>query len=174
MPADAQRARLPLVVGFRLVGEYAARPLPSLGVTLMQFLASVPLMLADNAATSTPGPAGGATGGKADTVAFHNSPNGSPAVSNKGQPVVTDKAACTGTGPTATCENSPSRPPPPTPATSSGRRRPRWTGRRRSPEAEARENRRRLAGASQILNEGDASLRPLAERLQTVVDKAAP
>lgn len=63
-----------------------------------------PMLLADNAATSTPAP----TGQKApDAAAFPNSPNGSPAAGNKGQPVVTDRAACTGTGPTATCPDSP-------------------------------------------------------------------
>ena len=66
--------------------------------------ALAPMLLADNAAT--PAPAAG--GQKApDTAAFPNSPNGSPAAGNKGQPVVTDKAACTGTGPTATCPDSP-------------------------------------------------------------------
>ena len=63
-----------------------------------------PVLVADNAATSTPAAAGT---GKPDAVAFPNSPNGSPAAVDKGQPVVTDKGACTGTGPTATCENSP-------------------------------------------------------------------
>ena len=63
-----------------------------------------PMLVADNAATSTPAP----SGRKApDAVAFPNSPNGSPAAGNKGQPVVTDRAACTGTGPTATCPDSP-------------------------------------------------------------------
>ena len=65
-----------------------------------------PIVVADNAATSTPAPAG--LPGKPDTVAFPNSPNGSPAAADKGAPVVTDKAACTGgTGPTATCGDSP-------------------------------------------------------------------
>lgn len=63
-----------------------------------------PLVLADNAATSTPAK----SDGKApDTAAFPNSPNGSPASGNKGQPVVTDKAACSGAGATATCADSP-------------------------------------------------------------------
>ncbi len=65
------------------------------------------IVLADNAATSTPAPAGGDAKKAADTVAFPNSPNGSPAAGNKGAPVVTDKAACEGTGPTATCGDSP-------------------------------------------------------------------
>ena len=69
--------------------------------------AAAPMVLADNAATSTPAPANGDPARKADAVAFPNSPNGSPAATDKGLPVVTDKAACTGTGPTATCENSP-------------------------------------------------------------------
>ncbi|WP_237478453.1 hypothetical protein [Lichenibacterium dinghuense] len=69
--------------------------------------ASAPMVLADNAATSTPAPANGDSAKKPDTVAFPNSPNGSPAAGDKGQPVVTDKAACTGTGPTATCGDSP-------------------------------------------------------------------
>ena len=64
----------------------------------------VPIVVADNAATSTP--AAGDTKAP-DTVAFPNSPNGSPATTNKGAPVVTDKAACSGTGPTATCGDSP-------------------------------------------------------------------
>jgi hypothetical protein len=67
--------------------------------------ALAPLLLADNAATSTPAPGGSPKA--PDTAAFPNSPNGSPAAGNKGQPVVTDKAACTGTGPTATCPDSP-------------------------------------------------------------------
>ena len=54
-----------------------------------------PIVLADNAATSTPAPAGTS---KPDTVAFPNSPNNSPATTDKGAPVVTDKAACNGTG----------------------------------------------------------------------------
>ncbi len=65
------------------------------------------IVLADNAATSTPAPAGGDAKKAADTVAFPNSPNGSPAAGNKGAPVVTDKAACDGSGPTATCGDSP-------------------------------------------------------------------
>ncbi len=64
------------------------------------------ILLADNAATSTPAPAGGAAKAP-DTAAFPNSPNGSPAAANKGQPVVTDRAACNGTGPAAGCEASP-------------------------------------------------------------------
>ena len=63
------------------------------------------IVVADNAATSTPAPA--AAPGKADTVAFPNSPNGSPAAADKGAPVVTDKAACTGAGSAATCGDSP-------------------------------------------------------------------
>ena len=68
---------------------------------------SAPLVLADNAATSTLTPPNGDAAKKPDTVAFPNSPNGSPAAGDKGQPVVTDKAACTGTGPTAACGDSP-------------------------------------------------------------------
>ena len=64
----------------------------------------IPIVVADNAATSTP--AAGDTKAP-DTVAFPNSPNGSPAATNQGAPVVTDKAACSGTGPTATCGDSP-------------------------------------------------------------------
>ena len=41
-------------------------------------------------------------------MAFPNSPNGSPAASDKGAPIVTDKAACKGgTSATATCQDSP-------------------------------------------------------------------
>ena len=69
--------------------------------------ASVPLVLADNAATSTPAPANGDPAKAPDAVAYPNSPNGSPATGGKGSPVVTDKAACAGTGPTATCADSP-------------------------------------------------------------------
>ena len=68
--------------------------------------ASRPMVVADNAATSTPSP----TAGKApDAVAYPNSPNGSPMTSAKGAPVVTDKAACGATagGPAAGCEASP-------------------------------------------------------------------
>lgn len=63
-----------------------------------------PVQLADNAATSTPA---GTSAGKPDAAAFPNSPNGSPAAGDGGRPVVTDKAACAGTGPTATCPGSP-------------------------------------------------------------------
>ncbi len=62
-----------------------------------------PIVVADNAATSTP--AAGSTS-TPDTVAFPNSPNGSPATTNKGAPVVTDKAACNGTG-AAQCPDKP-------------------------------------------------------------------
>lgn len=63
-----------------------------------------PVLVADNAATSTPA---GTSAGKPDAAAFPNSPNGSPMAGDKGRPVVTDKAACTGAGPTATCPGSP-------------------------------------------------------------------
>jgi hypothetical protein len=67
-----------------------------------------PMILADNSPTSTQTPAAGDPAKKTDSVAFPNSPNGSPAASDKGAPVVTDKAACAGgTGPTATCGDSP-------------------------------------------------------------------
>ncbi len=66
-----------------------------------------PLVLADNSPTSTPTPAAGDASKKVDTTAFPNSPNGSPAATNKGQPVVTDRAACSGSGPTTTCPDSP-------------------------------------------------------------------
>ncbi len=65
--------------------------------------ASRPLVLADN----SPTPATGDPSKKIDTTAFPNSPNGSPAAADKGQPVVTDRAACSGSGPTATCPDSP-------------------------------------------------------------------
>ncbi len=68
--------------------------------------ASRPLILADNAATSTVTPPAGDAAKKPDTTAFPNSPNGSPAAADKGAPVVTDKAACSGAGATA-CPDSP-------------------------------------------------------------------
>ncbi len=62
-----------------------------------------PIVVADNAPTSTPAPGSTST---PDTVAFPNSPNGSPATTNKGAPVVTDQAACSGTG-AAQCPDKP-------------------------------------------------------------------
>ena len=64
-----------------------------------------PMVVADNAATSTPTPQTGGAG-KTDTVAFPNSPNGSPASADKGAPVVTDRAACSGAMATQ-CEAKP-------------------------------------------------------------------
>ena len=85
-----------------------AAPLAAASACPLRAEASRPaVVLADNAATSTPAPAGGDAKKAADTVAFPNSPNGSPAAGNKGAPVVTDKAACDGSGPTATCGDSP-------------------------------------------------------------------
>lgn len=82
------KAALPLFLAAASLGAAQACPL--------QVQASrAPIMLADNAATSTPAP--GNTS-KPDTVAFPNSPNGSPVTTDKGAPVVTDKAACSGTG----------------------------------------------------------------------------
>ena len=57
--------------------------------------AAVPLVLADNAATSTPAPANGDPTRAPDTAAYPNSPNGSPATADKGAPVVTVKATPT-------------------------------------------------------------------------------
>ena len=82
------KAALPLVVVAASLS--AAQACPS-----QVQAARAPIVLADNATTSTPAP--GNTS-KPDTVAFPNSPNGSPATTNKGAPVVTDKAACSGTG----------------------------------------------------------------------------
>lgn len=66
------------------------------------------IVLADNSPTSTQTPAAGDASKRPDTVAFPNSPNGSPAASDKGAPVVTDKAACVGgAAATATCPDSP-------------------------------------------------------------------
>ncbi len=79
---------------------------PVLACTLHEE-ASRPMILADNAATSTTTPSAGDPSKPTDTTAFPNSPNGSPAAGDKGRPVVTDRAACTGTGPTATCADSP-------------------------------------------------------------------
>ena len=63
-----------------------------------------PVVVADNAATSTPAQPGKAS----DAVAYPNSPNNSPATADKGAPVVTDKAACmAGAAPNAGCEGSP-------------------------------------------------------------------
>ncbi len=62
-------------------------------------------LVADNSPTSTPAPASG-TVKQPDSVAFPNSPNGSPAAGDKGAPVVTDKAACSGTG-AVKCSDSP-------------------------------------------------------------------
>ena len=67
------------------------------------------IVVADNAPTSSQAPDAGAPGvgtKTPDTVAFPNSPNGSPASGNKGAPVVTDKAACGGAG-KAKCPDSP-------------------------------------------------------------------
>ncbi len=70
--------------------------------------ARAPTLMADNSPTSTQTPASGDAAKKTDTVAFPNSPNGSPAASDKGAPVVTDKAACAGgASATATCADSP-------------------------------------------------------------------
>lgn len=68
--------------------------------------ASRPMVMADNAATATPSPAGGKA---PDAAAYPNSPNGSPMTGAKGAPVVTDKAACgtTTAGPSTGCEASP-------------------------------------------------------------------
>lgn len=80
---------------------------PALACPLRAEAARSPMVVADNAATSTPAPPNGDATKKPDTVAFPNSPNGSPAAGEKGQPVVTDKAACSGAAPTATCADSP-------------------------------------------------------------------
>lgn len=66
-----------------------------------------PVVLADNSPTSTPTPAAGDASKKVDTTAYPNSPNGSPAAGDKGAPVVTDRAACAGTGAAAACADSP-------------------------------------------------------------------
>ena len=87
------RLALPLIA---LAGAAAACP--------ARTQASRPMVLADNAATSTAAPSGKAP----DAVAYPNSPNGSPVTTDKGAPVVTDKAACgTGSGPSAGCDASP-------------------------------------------------------------------
>ena len=97
MPKLATLAALPLI----LAGAALACPLHA--ATLRG-----PVVMADNAATSTPTPPAGDPTKRTDSVAFPNSPNGSPAASDKGAPVVTDRAACTGgTGATATCADSP-------------------------------------------------------------------
>lgn len=62
-------------------------------------------LVADNSPTSTPAPVGG-TAKQPDSVAFPNSPNGSPAAADKGAAVVTDKAACSGSG-AVKCSDSP-------------------------------------------------------------------
>ena len=60
------------------------------------------VVVADNAATSTPSP----SSGKApDATAYPNSPNGSPATAAKGAPVATDRKDCK--GPAAGCPDSP-------------------------------------------------------------------
>ena len=70
--------------------------------------ARAPVVVADNSPTSTATPAAGDPSKKTDSVAFPNSPNGSPAAADKGAPVVTDAAACKGgTSATATCADSP-------------------------------------------------------------------
>ena len=88
-----------IIIGAALLAAGAASACPARQ-------ASAPLVLADNAATSTPAPANGDPTKAPDTVAYPNSPNGSPATGDKGAPVVTDKAACAGTGPAA-CSDSP-------------------------------------------------------------------
>ena len=94
-------AALPLVLTGFVGGAASACP-------FAREAARAPLVLADNAATSTPTPAAGDPSKKTDSVAFPNSPNGSPAAADKGAPVVTDKAACAnGSGATATCADSP-------------------------------------------------------------------
>ncbi len=93
-------AALPLI----LVGAASG---PALACPFQTQAARAPMVLADNSPTSTPAPAAGAAT-KTDSVAFPNSPNGSPAAVDKGAPVVTDKAACAGgTAATATCADSP-------------------------------------------------------------------
>ena len=89
-----------IIIGAALLaaGSASACPAPR---------ASVPLVLADNATTSTPAPVNGDPAKAPDTVAYPNSPNGSPSTGSKGQPVVTDKAACLGAGATAACADSP-------------------------------------------------------------------
>ena len=96
MPRLVILAALPLI----LAGSVQACPFPAQA-------SRAPIVLADNSPTSTQTPAAGDATKKSDTVAFPNSPNGSPAASDKGAPVVTDRAACTGTGATATCPDSP-------------------------------------------------------------------
>jgi hypothetical protein len=92
--------RRTIIIGAALLAAGAASACPARQ-------ASAPLILADNAATSTPAPANGDAAKKPDAVAYPNSPNGSPATGSKGQPVVTDKAACSGTGSAAPCSDSP-------------------------------------------------------------------
>ena len=88
-----------IIIGAALLAAGSASACPARRV-------SAPLVLADNAATSTPAPANGDPTRAPDTAAYPNSPNGSPATADKGAPVVTDKAACSGMGASA-CADSP-------------------------------------------------------------------